>query len=107
MGGPGCQPLAVFPSHRGARSRLRFDGRARFIRTGEPSCGNQATVPSVIAGMRAVKPGASQRTVEWAMVEGCWQAMRPIPFGPGPCQDRMPFVPRSTHLLHDTIIWTE
>lgn len=34
----------------------------------------RATVPSVIAGMRAVKPGASQRRAEWAMVEGCWQA---------------------------------
>jgi Xaa-Pro aminopeptidase len=34
----------------------------------------RATVPSVIAGMRTVKPGASQRSVEWAMVEGCWQA---------------------------------
>lgn len=34
----------------------------------------RATVPSVIAGMRAVKPGASQRSAEWAMVEGCWQA---------------------------------
>ena len=34
----------------------------------------KATVVSVIAGMRAVKPGASQRSAEWAMVEGCWQA---------------------------------
>ena len=34
----------------------------------------KAVVGSVIAGMRAVKPGASQRSVEWAMVQGCWQA---------------------------------
>ena len=33
-----------------------------------------ATVSSVIAGMQSVRPGSSQRSAEWAMVNGCWQA---------------------------------
>ena len=33
----------------------------------------KATVVSVLAGMRAIRPGASQRTVEWAMVAAGWQ----------------------------------
>jgi Xaa-Pro aminopeptidase len=34
----------------------------------------KATVVSVLAGMRAIRPGATQRTTEWAMVAAGWQA---------------------------------
>ena len=34
----------------------------------------KATVASVMAGIRSVRPGVSQRTVEQAMLNGCWQA---------------------------------
>jgi len=34
----------------------------------------RVVVGSVIAGIRAVRPGATQRSAEWAMVEGCWHA---------------------------------
>jgi Xaa-Pro aminopeptidase len=33
----------------------------------------KATVPAVMAGMRAIKPGVSQRTAEAAVVNACWQ----------------------------------
>jgi len=33
----------------------------------------KATVPAVMAGMRAIKPGLSQRAVEAAVVNACWQ----------------------------------
>jgi hypothetical protein len=41
---------------------------------GKLRAATKATVASVMAGIRAIRPGVSQRNVEAAMINGCWQA---------------------------------
>ena len=41
--------------------------------TSELRAAARATVPAVLAGMRAIRPGASQRSVEAAVENACWQ----------------------------------
>lgn len=67
----------------------------------------RATVPTVPAGMRAIRPGVSQRSVEAAVENACWQQGRMVRrSGHGLWRDQMALFPPRSVRVSGTTIWT-